>query len=199
MAKRKKSQPKKKKRQPKTGSPLQQLWQKFESVDKTVLLYWAGFGVFLLLFHLLTLQPFYETNIQEPTGAFFAAISSGLLNLLGQGTTADGLTISSDAYSLLIKRGCDAITATVILIATILVFPASWPKKWKGIAFGVLFLFALNVVRIVSLYFVGVHAPEHFEFMHIEFWQFAFIALAIAYFIYWLNWGPKTTGHAQTA
>lgn len=174
-------------------------WRKMQGLQKPILQFWLAFAGIMLLFYLLAVQPFYVSNIQIPVGIFFAHVGSGLLSILGQGTTASGMAINSDAYSLLIQKGCDAIAPIMLVVTGILLFPADRKKKWLGIGIGILSLFALNLIRIITLYFVGKHAPEYFEFMHIEFWQVVFIGLAILYFFYWLNWVTKPTPHAPVS
>ncbi len=166
---------------------------------KPIVKFWLGFAGIMLLFYTLAIQPFYVENIQEPISAFFAHASSGLLRLMGQDTTAKGMSIISDDYLLLIKKGCDAIAPVMLVVTGILLFPSDRRKKLVGIGIGVVSLFALNLFRIITLYFVGVHAPDYFEFMHIEFWQVVFIGLAILYFFYWLHWVAKPGGNAQVS
>ncbi len=179
--------------------PLKNWWQNELGSRRPILQFWLGFAGVMSLFYLLTVQPFYVENVQEPVSSFFANASSGLLNLFGYKTSASGMNISSPQFSLSIKEGCDAIAPVMLVLAGILLFPATWPQKIKGIAIGMAALFALNLVRIISLYFVGIYAKEYFEFMHVEFWQVVFIGLAILYFFYWLNSVIKTADHAQTA
>ncbi len=160
---------------------------------KSILKFWLAFAGIMLLFYVVAIQPFYIHNIQEPVGVFFAHLSSGVLNLLGQGTTANGMAVSSDDYSLLIQKGCDAIAPIMLVVTGVLLFPADRRKKMVGIGIGILSLLLLNLFRIITLYFVGVHAPDYFEFMHVEFWQVVFIGLAILYFFYWLSWVTRIT------
>ncbi len=183
-----KSQAKKK---PSSTGGLKNWWENSLGERKPIVKFWLGFAGIMLLFYILAIQPFYVENIQEPVSTFFAHISSGLLSLMGQGTTAKGMSIISDDYLLLIKKGCDAIAPIMLVVTGILLFPSDRRKKLAGIGIGVVSLFALNLFRIITLYFVGVYAPDYFEFMHIEFWQVVFIGLAILYFFYWLHWVTK--------
>ena len=199
MSKRKKTKhrpvPKNKARKPFLS--LRKWWCDGLGKRRSFVKFWLGFLGIMLLFYILNIQPFYIKNIQEPIGVFFAHLSSGLLGLMGQGTVAEGLNIASDKFSLLIQNGCDAIAPTVLVITGILLYPAERRKKLIGIMTGLLFLFVLNLFRIVSLFFAGVYAPGYFEFLHIEFWQVVFIGLSILYFFYWLNWVTKADSHAQ--
>ncbi|MEZ4960462.1 MAG: exosortase H [Saprospiraceae bacterium] len=178
---------------------LKSWWQSELGSRRPILKFWLGFAGVMALFYVLTVQPFYFENVQEPVSAFFASATSWLLNLFGQQTQASGMNISAPAFSLSIKEGCDAIAPVMLVLTGILLFPAAWRQKLKGIAIGMLALFGLNLVRIASLYFVGVHAPDYFEFMHVEFWQVVFIGLAILYFFYWLHAVTKPASHAPAS
>ncbi len=56
---------------------------------------------------------------------------------------------------------------------------------WKGS------LLLLNLVRIVSLFYIQIHFPRAFEVMHIEVWQVLFIFLAIALWALWAWWAVR--------
>lgn len=178
---------------------LKDWWQNELGSRGPILKFWLGFASVMTLFYFFAVQPIYIENIQQPVSSLFATVTAGVLNFFGQEATSNGMNIISPAYSLSIKKGCDAIAPIMLVVTGVLLFPAEWKKKLIGIGIGLGSLFLLNLIRIVSLYFIGIHAPDMFEFMHIEFWQVVFIGLAILYFFYWLNWAIKSTDHAKAA
>ena len=48
-----------------------------------------------------------------------------------------------------------------------------------------MFLATVNILRIVSLYLVGVYYVQAFDFVHGELWQLLFILLPL---VLWLGW-----------
>jgi len=46
----------------------------------------------------------------------------------------------------------------------------------------------LNVLRIVSLYFVGVYFPGAFDFCHMDVWPLVIVLATCAGFILWIRW-----------
>ena len=60
--------------------------------------------------------------------------------------------------------------------------------RFSGVLVGVLGLFALNQLRIVSLYFAGIHTPDLFEMLHLEVWQMLFIAASVGLWLAWAAW-----------
>ncbi len=49
----------------------------------------------------------------------------------------------------------------------------------------------LPAMVMVSLFFVGVYVPTVLDFMHFDFWQAAFIVLAICFWAIWVQWATR--------
>jgi hypothetical protein len=59
----------------------------------------------------------------------------------------------------------------------------------------------LNLARIVSLFAVGIVAPDFFDALHHDIWQAAFIFIALAIWAGWAVWAtrrPSAAIHAET-
>lgn len=154
-------------------------------------------GLFLLsciIFYAISGMEWFDV-IRSPLLKFFAFVSAGILSIFSSDVSAQGETLSSPRFAVEIREGCDAIAPTVLYCLSVLFYPVSWDRRLKGIGIGMLLLMLLNVIRIVSLYITGVHAPSWFEFMHVDFWQVAFILLTVLMWIYWMRWavGAKST------
>lgn len=138
-------------------SRFSKLYQGFQK-RRLILVYCVGFISLVIFLSWLTEQDFFD-RWRSPLLEFYATISSFLLNLFGQDTSASGESISSSLFSIQIKKGCDAIAPMILYTVGIAVFPFfTWMKKWKGIAYGLLAMFLMNIVRILSLYFIGRYA-----------------------------------------
>lgn len=87
------------------------------------------------------------------------------------------------------KGPCGAVNvppmALIILIAGVIAFPASWQLKLIGIAIGCVAVQGVNVIRVISLYYLGKWDQEVFEFAHLYLWQ-ALIMLEVL--VVWLLW-----------
>ncbi len=161
---------------------------------------WLLFGLIALIFYGITILPFYTEYIQSPIARVFTYLSSGVLNIFGQETTSNLTTLSTDdGLVLSVMKGCDAIAPIILLVTGVLMFPVDRKLKIRGIGVGVVLLFLVNLLRIVSLFFFLKYTPSIFEFMHNEFWQVAFIGITILYYIYWLNTSLKTSPNVTTA
>lgn len=91
-----------------------------------------------------------------------------------------------------IVRGCDAIEPTAAFAAAVLASPVSLWTKLPGILVGTLILLFVNLVRLVSLFLIGVHWPRALDVMHEDLWQAAFIVLAIVLWAIWVQWATRS-------
>ena len=154
------------------------------------------FFIFLMiLFYTVWLSSFFNKAINPFICNTYAFLGGKVLNIFQQGTTITKNVISSPYFSIAVNRGCDAIEASAIFVAALLAFPAKWKQKLKGLIKGLLILSVINLVRIVSLFFIGRYYPDFFEFVHVDIWQIIFIILAL---VLWLDW-VKTISSIKTA
>ena len=89
-----------------------------------------------------------------------------LLNKMGEGTRVSGSAVWSTKYALSVIPGCSAFEYIWFFCAMLLAFPAPLNRKIPGIIVGIALLLSLNLLRITSLYLVGVHFPRFFETAH---------------------------------
>ena len=55
----------------------------------------------------------------------------------------------------------------------------------QGIPLGILAVFAMNLVRVISLFYLGEHYPDFFREVHVYVWQPIIILWAIVAWDYW--------------
>ena len=72
-----------------------------------------------------------------------------------------------------------------MLVAAILAFPASWKRRLIGLAVGVVAVQGLNIIRVISLFYLGQWDLRVFEWAHLYVWQ-ALIMLDVL--VVWLVW-----------
>jgi exosortase H (IPTLxxWG-CTERM-specific) len=137
------------------------------------------FVVFLVLLAVLfglELTPWVQAWLVVPWTNTLAAISTALVTLFDQDVVASGNVIRS---------GCNGVEATLVLLAAILAYPAPWGYRFIGLGIGVVAVQALNVVRVISLFYLGQWSFTVFEWAHLYVWQ-ALIMLDVL--IVWLVW-----------
>jgi exosortase/archaeosortase family protein len=89
-----------------------------------------------------------------------------------------------------VVTACTGLFATGLYLIAVLLFPASWRARLSGCIVGVCVLFVVNVVRLVSLYYVGVHWPSVLDAVHQVVWQSLVIAIVVAM---WLLWAGRAS------
>lgn len=140
----------------------------------------------------------------DPLGRFLswnlakhARWSGGVLSMLGNDITVSGTLVMSPRFSMQIVRGCDALEPAALFLSAVIAFPVGFRKKLLGALLGIVLIEATNVVRMVTLYYVGVYWRQYFEMMHVEVWQAAFIVISVTFWALWALWAtrpPKETG-----
>lgn len=150
--------------------------------------------VFILLlggFYACTFLPALQKDFLPKLQRANAVVSTGVLNMFGEGATNRDTNINSPRYAINIAHGCDAIEPIALFMAAVLAFPTRWRPKVPGLLAGTLVLAAMNVVRIVSLFYTGIHWPTAFETMHVDVWQPAFIVLSLFFWVLWALWATR--------
>lgn len=140
----------------------------------------------LVLFTLEMLRPVQEHLIQ-PFTAMLAWLSWKIMSVFDSGIGAQGLVIYNETtnFAIEVVAGCNGVEATIILLAGILAFSAPWRYKLWGILWGVLAIHVLNLVRIISLFYIGQWNIHAYEWAHLYIWQALILLDAI---IVWLIW-----------
>ncbi len=158
------------------------------------------FAVLLAVFYaFIAFSPFYSKKFVPWHHHLIAKVSGGLLAVLGRDITVTRASISSPRFSVQIVRGCDAVEAIALYVCAVLAFPLPFLKKLIGMTVGALLLLALNLVRIVSLFLIGVHSPRLFVMTHLDVWQALFIFFAVLLWILWLLWATRSQVVTQPA
>ena len=148
---------------------------------------------FLLLFPLsltagfaLLQVPFVDSFIVRFTTSL-VGISAFLIHLCGGKAVVSGATLMSPAsgFGVHVENGCNAVNVTILLWSAILVYPAAWTGKLQGLAAGTLALHALNLLRIITLFYLGQYNQAWFEFAHLYLWEGLIVLDTLAIFWGW--------------
>ena len=109
------------------------------------------------------------------------------------GVVADGSTITqpSNGFAVTILAGCNGIEAMIILAAALLAYPAPLKHKVLGLAAGIAAIQVLNLVRIVSLFYIGQWNRDVFEWAHLYAWQVLIMLDALIVWLLWLKTLPR--------
>ena len=159
-------------------------WGAWYATKKPVFYFALKFVGLIALLYALLATSFFDRALYSYLEAN-AWLANGILHAMGQDTHLSEITITSSRFAMTIRRGCDAVEPTWIFCAALVAFPAPWRHKIAGMLVGILVLQLLNLVRIVTLYWIGVHWPVFFNSAHLEIWPVLFILTSILLFVLW--------------
>ena len=151
------------------------------------------FVILLLgLFTLEVLEPV-DRHVILPFTSALAEISTFLIGFFDDDAIASGKIIRSisTGFAVSIERGCNGVEAVIILAAAIFAFPAPFKHKLAGFAIGFVAIQALNLVRIISLFYLGQWSMVWFEWFHLYLWQALIILDALVVWLVWLRYLPR--------
>jgi exosortase H (IPTLxxWG-CTERM-specific) len=133
------------------------------------------------------LTPWAQEYFVVPWTNTLAAVSAKLVTFFDPGVVATGKVLRStgNGFAVSIESGCNGVEATIVLVAAILAFPAPWKHRLLGLFAGIVAVQGLNVIRVISLFYLGQWNFDVFEWAHLYVWQ-ALIMLDVL--IVWLVW-----------
>ena len=137
-------------------------------------------------FTVLALRPVNDGVVNRYT-TFVAHEAKVALNALGEGAVVRGQVLSSPRFAVSIYNGCNGLEALLIFCSGVLAFPAPPARKVLGLLAGFLVIQVANVVRIVSLFYVGVFRPAWFQASHVFVWQSLIILLGVVMWLFWVH------------
>ena len=155
------------------------------------------FVVTLLALFTLELTPPGQAVVQ-PWTAFVAESSSAFIRLFDGDARAQGNMVYSSrtGFAMVIVAGCNGVEAMLVLLAGILAYPAPWRSKLVGLAIGAVAIQALNLVRIVSLFYLGQWDMKWFEWAHLYVWQGLIMLDALLVWMLWIRALPAVPAPA---
>lgn len=154
-------------------------------MQRTQVLFLVKFFAILVAAYLLIAWSPVNDNVIVPFTKLIAASSGAILKGIGQAVTVNGTVISSSRFGVNINNGCNGVEAMLILLASIVAFPASMRARLAGLVLGALAVQLLNAIRIVTLYLLGAYQPRLFDMFHTAVWQIVIILSAIGFFLVW--------------
>ena len=170
---------------------LRQIWERPEARFLIVFLTVLGSS-----FTVVALNPVNDA-IVLPYTAFVARLSGAVLRVLGEPAAVTGCVVSSPRFAVTIYNGCNGLITSLIFIAGVLAFPARWTAKLVGVVGGLVLIQILNLVRILSLFYIGIYLPDYFNDAHIYIWQSLIIIAGVALWVLWAHRSAVGDGAPQ--
>jgi len=151
-------------------------------IARFLLLFALWIGLFSIMFQFSWVDEWVVVPMTELT----AHASNVFIRLLGFDSRVTGTIIAgADGFAVNILKGCNGAYVIAIYLSAVFSFPSTLKERAIGAGAGVPIVLAINLVRIVSLYYIGVKRPDLFESFHYHVWQTVVIVLAMAVWVAW--------------
>ncbi len=155
---------------------------------------------FLLLFiliaavsYLIIYLPPVRAYLVGPFTVGITWVAGGLIQLFGGEVRIVGNMLSIPGFAVQVLDMCNGVEATLVLWSALLAFPAPWLYKIKGLIIGTLAVHSVNIIRIISLLYLGAYDREWFHWAHWYLWDVLIMLDVLIVFLAWLRFMPGTT------
>jgi len=130
--------------------------------------------------------------ILSPLAYYTARTTLGLLHMFGmEAARTATLIYHPDGFAYEIYYRCTGFLPVAILTASIFAYPGPSRFKFLGLAMGVPVLLALNLFRLVYLFYVGVYIPAAFDFAHSVLGESLLILATLGLWLAWIKWNQS--------
>lgn len=116
-----------------------------------------------------------------------ASLAHGVLALFRDDVRSAQQTVWVGSSAVEIVNGCTGVDVGIFLASAMLVYPAAWGAKLRGVALAFAVTLGTNFVRVLTLCWLNASSPHAFEIVHVYVWP-AFISLAcLATLLLWIR------------
>lgn len=151
--------------------------------------------ILVALFTIEMLVPVQE-HVIIPFTSLLAKISAAMILPFDSSVIAyvKVLQFKDTGFAVSIEAGCNGVEATIVLIAAVIAYPASWRARIVAIMLGFLAIQVMNLARIISLFYLGNWNMAFFEWIHLYLWPALIMLDVLIVFIIYLRY---LTGEPQ--
>lgn len=146
----------------------------------------------------LEMQTSVQAAFVEPFTASIARICAWLMMAFDSDVIAYGKVLQSNitGFAVSIESGCNGVEASIVLIAALAAYPAPWRLRLVTLFVGLLTIQALNILRIISLFYLGQWSMPIFNYTHLYLWPVLIMIDVLVIFLLYLRYIDK---HAPAA
>lgn len=119
------------------------------------------------------------------------AVSSGLLNVFAPAFTLGRVVGLVGTPGIEIVDGCNGIAAMGLFLGFLMGYPGDWKAKGAYALIGILALYLVNVLRIITLAFTQHQFPSLLDFTHTYSTTAIFYIVIFGLWVGWANYGAK--------
>jgi exosortase H (IPTLxxWG-CTERM-specific) len=161
----------------------------------------AVFLLVLVALFLLELTAPVQRILVQPWTSFLALASAFIVRLFDANVLSYGNVLQDmrSGSGIAIEAGCNGVEACIMLAAAVFAYPAALRARVAGLLVGSAAIQLLNLVRIVSLYYLVQWSVPAFEFAHLYLWQALIMLDVLVVWLVWLRWVTRRQFAAAAA
>jgi len=116
--------------------------------------------------------------------------AAAVMALFRSDVRAIGEHVSANGAVLEIVNGCTGLDVAIFLASAVLVYPAPWRDRLRGVALAFAVALGVNFLRVLSLCWLLGSGPRAFDFLHIYVWPVLISLACLATLFAWIRSTP---------
>ena len=154
------------------------------------------FAVYVIWYMVYELWIMPNGYIDEPLSRNIVSVSAGILSFFGESVFLyDRVVGITGLRGIEIVDGCNGIAAIGLFLGFIIAYPGKWLPRIYFSIFGILVIYIVNVVRIVTLTYIQAYWPQVFDFAHDYSTTAIFYIIIFILWMIWANYGESMSGN----
>ena len=116
-------------------------------------------------------------------------VAGGLIHICRGKALIQGAVLRDPVagFAVEMRDGCNAVNVTILLWSAVLAFPAPLKLKALGLLAGSLIIQVVNILRFISLFYIGQYSLTWFDFAHGYLWETLLVLDTMVVFWLWVN------------
>lgn len=140
-------------------------------------------GVFYAFYVPISQSESYDSYL-----AWFARVTGLILSVFGEDVAVSGTDVESSIFAMQIVPGCDGMEAMALFVSAVLASPVSLRLRIWFMLPGILGVLLVDLVRLVSLFYIGAYWPKALHVMHWDIWPGLLIVIVLSSWLIWARW-----------
>lgn len=150
----------------------------------------AVYVVLVVVLSNLLLLEVVDRTLLEPIRGAIAWLAGLVLSLFHENVHVIGERVMLGSTAVDIVNSCTGIDVGIFLASAMLVFPAPWRDRARGVVAGFAIVFAVNFLRVLSLCWLNAGSSQLFEIVHVYVWPAVITAVCLATLLVWIQRVP---------
>jgi exosortase H (IPTLxxWG-CTERM-specific) len=118
-----------------------------------------------------------------------ATISGSLIDFFGGSVVVNGAALQAPTanFAILVDNGCSGLEATILVIAATMAYPTTIRLRLLGALACSLAILGVNLIRVISLFYLGQYSREWFDWAHLYAWDVLIMIDGLIAYALWIR------------